>query len=99
MIGMFNRGNKVGSQVDMYAGQAMSKLDNAIMTLRQSDMIEMQFTTLANMAKTMGDATMAMQFEMLKGMVDNMQNQVVMQLESAKQDLRNIDQATDTIQY
>lgn len=99
MIGMFNRGNKVGSQVDMYAGQAMSKLDNAIMTLKQSDMIEMQFTTLANMAKTMGDATMAMQFEMLKGMVDNMQNQVVMQLESAKQDLRNIDQATDTIQY
>ena len=99
MRGMFNRGNKVGSQVDMYAGQAMSKLDNAIMTLRQSDMIEMQFTTLANMAKTMGDATMAMQFEMLKGMVDNMQNQVVMQLESAKQDLRNIDQATDTIQY
>ena len=62
-------------------------------------MIEMQFTTLANMAKTMGDATMAMQFEMLKGMVDNMQNQVVMQLESAKQDLRNIDQATDSIQY
>lgn len=99
MIGMFNRGNKVGSQVDMYAGQAMSKIDNAIMTLRQSDMIEMQFTTLANMAKTMGDATMAMQFEMLKGMVDNMQNQVVMQLESAKQDLRNIDQATDSIQY
>ena len=99
MIGMFNRGNKVGSQVDMYAGQAMSKIDNAIMTLRQSDMIEMQFTTLANMAKTMGDATMAMQFQMLKGMVDNMQNQVVMQLESAKQDLRNIDQATDSIQY
>lgn len=99
MMGMFNKGNKVGSQVDMYAGQAMSKLDNAIMTLKQSDMIEMQFTSLANMAKSMGDATMAMQFEMLKGMVDNMQNQVVMQLESAKQDLRCIDQATDTIQY
>lgn len=99
MIGMFNKGNKVGSQVDMYAGQAMSKLDNAIMTLKQSDMIEMQFTNLSNTAKACGDSTLAMQFDMLRGMIDNMQNQVIMQLESAKQDLRHIDQATDTIQY
>lgn len=99
MMGMFNKGNKVGSQVDMYAGQATSKLDNAIMTLKQSDMIEMQFANLANTAKACGDPTMAMQFDMLRGMIDNMQNQVIMQLESAKQDLRYIDQATDTIQY
>lgn len=98
MINMFGKGNKVGSQVDMFAGQAKSKIDNAIMTLKQSDMIEMQFTNLSQMAKAGGDMQLAMQFDMLKSMIDNMQNQVVAQLNDAKQDLMRIDQATDVIQ-
>lgn len=99
-FGMFgNRGNKVGTQVDMLANNARSKVDNAIMTLKNADMIEMQFTQLSQMAKASGDMQMGMQFDMLKTMIDNMQNQAIMQLNDAKQDLMRIDQATDAIQY
>ena len=99
MIGMFGKGNKVGTQVDMLANNARSKVDNAIMTLKNADMIEMQFAQLSQMAKASGDMQMSMQFDMLKSMIDNMQNQAVMQLNDAKQDLLRIDQATDAIQY
>ncbi|MGL5713014.1 MAG: hypothetical protein ACRCX2_08350, partial [Paraclostridium sp.] len=76
-----------------------AKVENAIMTLKQTDMIEMQFSSLSNIAKASGDAGMAMQFDMLKGMIDSMQNQVTMQLQSVIQDLQRIDNATDKVQY
>ena len=69
------------------------------MTLKNSDMIEMQFSQLSQMAKAEGNIGLATQFEMLKTMIDNMQNQTVMMLNDAKQDLMRIDQATDSIQY
>lgn len=99
MIGMFGKGARVGNEVDMYAGQAKAKVENAILTLKQSDMIEMQFASLSNMAKASGDAGLGMQFDMLKGMIDNMQNQVVMQLQGVIQDLVKIDNTTDKVQY
>lgn len=99
MNNLFGKGNKVGTQVDMYANNAKAKIDNAIMTLKTSDMVEMQFTNLSQMAKASGDMQLSMQFDMLKQMIDNMQNQVVMQLNDAKQDLIRIDQSTDAIQY
>ena len=94
-----NKGNKVGTQVDAIAMNARTKIDSAINTLKTSDMIEMQFTNLSQMAKNSGDMQMAMQFDMLKGMIDQMQNNAVMMLNDAKQDLMRIDQVTDTIQY
>ncbi len=93
------KGNRVGTQVDMLANNAKTKIDNAIMTLKNSDMIEMQFSQLSQMAKAEGNIGLATQFEMLKTMIDNMQNQTVMMLNDAKQDLMRIDQATDSIQY
>lgn len=99
MIGMFGKGARVGNEVDMYAGQAKAKVENAIMTLKMSDNIEMQFNSLAQMAKASGDLGLASQFEMLKNSIDMMQNQVVMQLNGVIQDLQKIDNATDKVQY
>ena len=100
MIGMFGtKGNKVGTQVDMLANNARTKIDGAINTLKTSDMIEMQFTNLSQLAKASGDMNLSMQFDMLKSMIDQMQNNAVMMLNDAKQDLMRIDQATDSIQY
>lgn len=99
MIGMFGKSARVGNEIDMIAGQAKAKVENAIMTLKQSDMIEMQFNTLCNMAKASGDVQLASQFDMLKNMIDMMQNQVTMQLQGVVQDLQRIDSATDKVQY
>lgn len=93
------KGNKVGTQVDALAINARTKIDSAINTLKTSDMIEMQFANLSQMAKASGDMNLAMQFDMLKSMIDQMQNNAVMMLNEAKQDLMRIDQATDLIQY
>lgn len=99
MIGMFGKSARVGNEVDMYAGQCKSKIENAIMTLKQSDMIEMQFNTLAQMAKASGDVALASQFDMLRQSIDMMQNNVTIQLQGAIQDLQRIDSATDKVQY
>lgn len=93
------KGNRVGTQVDMLANNARTKIDGAINTLKTSDMVEMQFTNLSQMAKASGDLNLAMQFDMLKQMIDQMQNNAVMMLNDAKQDLLRIDQTTDAIQY
>lgn len=94
----FGKSAKVGNEIDMVAGQIKAKAQNVVVTLKQSDMIEAQFTNLIELAKRSGDATLVMQFEMLKGMMDNMQNTVTMQMNEIIQDLNRIDQITDKVQ-
>lgn len=94
----FGKSAKVGNEVDMVAGQIKAKCQNVVMTLKTSDMIEAQFMQLIELARRSGDAQMVMQFEMLKGLMDNMQNQVTMQMNEIIQDLNKIDQITDKIQ-
>ena len=95
---LFGKSAKVGNEIDMVAGQIKAKANNVIMTLKMSDMIESQFTQLVDLAKRSGDAQMVMQFEMLKGLMDNMQNQVTTQLNDIINDLNKIDSITDKIQ-
>lgn len=94
----FGKSARVGNEVDMVAGQIKSKCQNVIMTLKQSDMIEAQFAQLIEIAKRSGDAQLVMQFEMLKQMMDNMQNNVTMQMNDIIGDLNRIDQLTDKVQ-
>lgn len=94
----FGKSAKVGNEVDMVAGQVKAKCQNVVLTLKQSDMIENQFTQLIELAKRSGDAQLVMQFEMLKSMMDNMQNTVTMQMNEIIQDLNKIDAVTDKIQ-
>ena len=94
----FGKNAKVGNEIDMVAGQIKAKAQNVVVTLKQSDMIESQFANLIELAKRSGDAQMVMQFEMLKGMMDNMQNTVTMQMNEIIQDLNRIDQITDKVQ-
>lgn len=94
----FGKSTKVGNEVDMIAGQIKAKCQNVVMTLKTSDMIEAQFMQLIELARRSGDAQMVMQFEMLKGLMDNMQNQVTLQMNEIIQDLNKIDQVTDKIQ-
>ena len=94
----FGKSAKVGNEIDMVAGQIKAKAQNVVVTLKQSDMIESQFANLIELAKRSGDAQMVMQFEMLKGMMDNMQNTVTMQMNEIIQDLNRIDQITDKVQ-
>lgn len=95
---MFGKSSRTGNEIDMYVGQIKAKVGNAKMTLKQSDMIEMQFAQLAEMAKRSGDAQLVMQFDMLKNLMDNMQNNVTMILTDIETDLQKIDSATDKIQ-
>lgn len=95
---MFGKSARTGNEIDMYVGQIKAKVNTAKMTLKQSDMIEMQFAQLADMAKRSGDAQLVMQFEMLKSLMDNMQNNTVSILNEIEQDLQKIDSATDKIQ-
>lgn len=94
----FGKSARVGNEVDTVAGQVKAKCQNVVLTLKQSDMIENQFTQLIELAKRSGDAQLVMQFEMLKGMMDNMQNTVTMQMNEIVQDLNKIDAITDKIQ-
>ena len=95
---LFGKSAKVGNEIDMVAGQIKAKAQNVIMTLKQSDMIEAQFSNLIELAKRSNDPQMVMQFEMLKQMMDNMQNNVTMQMNDIIQDLNRIDQITDKVQ-
>ena len=94
----FGKRAKVGNEVDMVVGQIKAKCNIVVMTLKTSDMIEAQFTQLVELAKRSGDAQMVMQFEMLKGLMDNMQNNVTMQMNEIINDLNRVDQITDKIQ-
>ena len=94
----FNKSAKVGNEVDMVVGQIKAKANNIVMTLKMSDMIEGQFAQLVELAKRSGDAQMVMQFEMLKGLMDNMQNQVTAQINDIINDLNKVDKITDKIQ-
>ena len=99
MINMlFGKSAKVGNEIDMVAGQMKAKAQNVVITLKQSDMIEAQFTNLIELAKRSGDTQLVMQFEMLKQLMDNMQNTVTAQMNEIITDLNRIDQITDKIQ-
>lgn len=99
MINMlFGKSAKVGNEIDMVAGQIKAKAQNVVITLKQSDMIEAQFTNLIELAKRSGDTQLVMQFEMLKQLMDNMQNTVTAQMNEIIQDLNRIDQITDKVQ-
>lgn len=99
MINMlFGKSAKVGNEIDMVAGQIKAKAQNVVITLKQSDMIEAQFANLIELAKRSGDTQLVMQFEMLKQLMDNMQNTVTMQMNEIIQDLNRIDQITDKVQ-
>lgn len=82
----------------MVAGQIKAKAQNVVVTLKQSDMIEAQFANLIELAKRSNDPQMVMQFEMLKQLMDNMQNTVTMQMNEIIHDLNRIDQITDKVQ-
>lgn len=92
------KGARVGNEVDMYVGQLKSDVMNLQMTLKQSDMIENQFGMLSQMAKASGDANLVMQFDMLKNLMDSMQNNCVAISNQMLQKLQLIDSATDKIQ-
>ena len=95
---LFGKSVKIGNEIDMVVGQIKAKANNVVITLKQSDMIEAQFTNLVDLARKSGDTQLVMQFEMLKQLMDNMQNTVTLQLNEIIQDLNRIDQITDKIQ-
>lgn len=95
---LFGKSARVGNEIDMIVGQAKAKCANIAITLKQSDMIEAQFTQLVELAKRSGDTQLVMQFEMIKQLMDNMQNTVTMQVRELEQDLNKIDAVTDKIQ-
>ncbi len=95
---LFGKSTKVGNEIDMVVGQIKAKANNIVITLKQSDMIEAQFTNLVDLARKSGDTQLVMQFEMLKQLMDNMQNTVTLQMNDIVQDLNRIDQITDKIQ-
>lgn len=95
---LFGKSARVGNEIDMVVGQAKAKCTNIAITLKQSDMIEAQFTQLTELAKRSGDTQLVMQFEMIKQLMDNMQNTVTMQVRELEQDLNKIDTITDKIQ-
>lgn len=95
---LFGKSAKVGNEIDMVVGQIKAKANNIVITLKQSDMIEAQFTNLVDLARKSGDTQLVMQFEMLKQLMDNMQNTVTLQMNDIVQDLNRIDQITDKIQ-
>lgn len=99
MIGMFSKGAKTGNEIDMYVGQIKSDVMNLKMSINQSDMIEMQFAQLSEIAKRSGEVQLAMQFDNLKMMLDNAQKNNLMILANIEQKLQMIDNATDKIQY
>lgn len=95
---LFGKSARVGNEIDMIVGQAKAKCNNITITLKQSDMIEAQFSQLVELAKRSGDTQLVMQFEMIKQLMDNMQNTVTMQVRELEQDLNKIDAVTDKIQ-
>lgn len=95
----FGKSARVGNEIDMYVGQIKSDCMNLKMSINQSDMIEMQFAQLSEMAKRSGDLQMAMQFDMLKQMLDNAQRNNLQIISSMEQKLQMIDNATDKVQY
>lgn len=95
---LFGKSARVGNEIDMIVGQAKAKCSNIVITLKQSDMIEAQFSQLVELAKRSGDTQLVMQFEMIKQLMDNMQNTVNMQIRELEQDLNKIDAVTDKIQ-
>ena len=95
----FGKSARVGNEIDMYVGQIKSDVMNLKMSINQSDMIEMQFAQLSEIAKRSGDVQLAMQFDMLKQMLDNTQRNNLQILSSMEQKLQMIDNATDTVQY
>lgn len=95
---LFGKSARVGNEIDMVVGQAKAKCANIAITLKQSDMIEVQFAQLTELAKRSGDTQLVMQFEMIKQLMDNMQNTVTMQVRELEQDLNKIDTITDKIQ-
>lgn len=95
---LFGKSAKTGNEIDMYVGQCKTKIESAIMTLNQSDMVEMQFDQLIALAKQSGDPQMVSQFSMLKNTIDMMQKQTTTMLNNAIDDLKLIDKATDRIQ-
>ena len=92
------KSQRMANNVDMYVGQCRTKIESAKMTLGQSDMVEMQFEQLIQLAKQSNDPQMASQFSMLKNTIDMMQRQAITMLDNAIEDLAKIDKATDTIQ-
>lgn len=95
----FGKSARVGNEIDMYVGQIKSDVMNLKMSINQSDMIEMQFAQLSEIAKRSGDVQLAMQFDMLKQMLDNTQRNNLQILSSMEQKLQMIDNATDKVQY
>jgi hypothetical protein len=96
---LFGKGARTGNEIDMYVGQCKSDVQSLKMSINQSDMIEMQFAQLSEMAKRSGDVQLAMQFDMLKQMLDNAQRNNLQIISGLEQKLQLIDNATDKIQY
>lgn len=97
-MALFGKASRTGNEIDMYVGQCRTKIESAILTLNQSDMVEMQFAQLVQLANNSGDPQMASQFSMLKNTIDMMQKQSTTMLNKAMEDLTLIDKATDKIQ-
>lgn len=92
------KNQKMANNVDMHVGQCKTMIESAIMTLKQSDMVEQQFEGLVSLAKQSNDPQMASQFSMLRNTIDMMQRQTEAHLNKALDQLTQIDKVTDTIQ-